>query len=117
MKVDRAHLDVMGGVVVFCKVVSKVVFTWCPRDGQLVLVNSVGDPVETHIHSLGPLELMLAVCKSTGCGVIGDNASWSRLGMTHLSEDLPDEDCLLSIVEEGSHLSFGGRRHNILEDA
>ena len=108
VKVDRAHLDVVRCVVVFGKVVGEVVFAWCPLDGQLVLVNSVRDPVEPHVHSFGSLELMLAVGKSTGCGVISDDSGWSGLGMAHFPEDFPDENCFLSIVEESSYLSFGG---------
>ena len=114
VKVDGEHLDMMCGVVVFCKVVGKVVFTRCPRKGQLVLVDSVRDPVEPHVHGLGPLELVLAVGKSTGCGVIGDDLGWARLGMAHFLENFMDEDCLLPIVEWCSHLSFGCGRHNIL---
>ena len=47
---------VRGGVV-FGKVITVVAATWFPIDDKLLLIASVSDPVETHIHCFGSLLL------------------------------------------------------------
>ena len=66
VKIDWSHLDVMRRVMVFRVVVGKVCFTWGPFDGQLALVYSVWDPMESHVHCFGPLEFVVTVGKATG---------------------------------------------------
>ena len=99
VKINRMHLDVVGCVVMLCVVVSKVGFSRGPVDGKLALVNSVWNPMESHVHSLGPLEFVVMVGKATGGGVICDNLGGGLLFVANLLEDLSDEDRLLAIVE------------------
>ena len=37
----------------FCKIISKVSFAWCPDNFDLVLFDSVSDPVEAHVDGFG----------------------------------------------------------------
>ena len=66
VKINGSYLDMMRRVVVFCVVVGKVCFSWGPFDGQLALVYSVWDPMESHVHCFGPLEFVVTVGKATG---------------------------------------------------
>ena len=117
MKVYRAHLDVVCCVVMLGVVVCKVGVSRGPFNGELPLVNSVWDPVETHVHSLGPLEFVVTVGKSTGSGIVGGDFGGTRLLMAKLLQDVSDENSFLAIVEEGAHFGLRGRSHNISHDA
>ena len=100
VKLNEMHFDVMGSIVVLGVVISKVCFPWGPLNGQLVLVDSIWDPVKTHVHGFGPFQfVVLAGSKSTGCGIVGDNTGRPRLGMAYLLEDLANEHSLLAIME------------------
>ena len=108
VKVDWSHLDVMRCVVVFRVVVGKVCFSWGPFDGQLALVYSVRDPMESHVHCLGAFQLVVTVGKATGSGIVSGDFGGARLFMAKLLQNLSDEDSFLAIVEEGSYLGFSG---------
>ena len=99
MEIYRAHLDVMCGVMMLGIVVRQVGFTRGPLNGELALVNSVWDPMESHVHSLGLLKLVVTVGKTTGSGIIGGDDGGARLFVAYLLEDLSDKDCLLAIVK------------------
>ena len=53
MEVNGAHLDVMGGGMMFGMVVGKVGFTWAPVDKEVALASAVLDPIEAHVHCFG----------------------------------------------------------------
>ena len=39
----------MGGGMVFCHIIGKVGFAWLPENCELLLVDTIPDPIETHI--------------------------------------------------------------------
>jgi hypothetical protein len=43
----------MGGGMMLGKVVGEIVFTGTPMDDELTLLDSIADPVETHVNCFG----------------------------------------------------------------
>jgi hypothetical protein len=96
----------MGCRVILGVVVSKVDFSRCPIDMELVLLGPIADPVETHINGLGPLLFYGSIDDAISCGIVGAK----RRGWLLVSEF--DQCCaeghgLLSIVKERRYLCFG----------
>ena len=54
----------------FGKIVSKILVGWGPINVELALVNSILEPVETHVGSLGSFLLGGAIDDTVGDGVI-----------------------------------------------
>ena len=79
---------VMGQWMMFCEIVSKVGFASAPVDVELVLVDSVLDPVESHVHGFGSALLDGVVGYAVCDGVIGAHGGW-WLGMPHVFKGLP----------------------------
>ena len=71
MEVCGAHVDVVGGRMVFCVVVGQVGCSWSPVDVELALLDPVLQPVEAHVDGLGAF-LFDGVCEDTmACGIVG----------------------------------------------
>jgi hypothetical protein len=51
------------------EMISHIGVTWCPTNVELVLLHSVFDPVESHIHCLGALLLECVIGNAILCGV------------------------------------------------
>ena len=73
--------------------------------------------MESHIHGFGALELGLAVCEARRGGVVSSYACGSNLFPSHFLEHLSEEDRLLSVMEEGPDLCFGGGSHDMFYDS
>ena len=103
--------------VVFGEVICVIVLSWLPMDSKLVLGYSILDPVESHIHGLGSFNFGSSIGKAVGGGIIGGDASRSRLFPAHFLEYGPDMGGFLAIVEQGSNLSLGCCRHDMSHDS
>ena len=67
MEVCGSHFDVVAGRVMFGEVISQIEVSLLPVDLELTLFDLVLDPIETHVHGLGPLDFGLSVGKPI-CG-------------------------------------------------
>jgi hypothetical protein len=66
-----SHNFVMGGWVVFGDIVCKILVAWVPMiDLKLFLLNSVFEPVETHVKGFGAFLTDKRCENSISCGVI-----------------------------------------------
>ena len=97
----------MGCGVVLGEVVGHIFVAWAPVDKELALVDSVLDPVETHVHGFGFASVNSAISDTCSCGVIGlDGCCW--LQMFHLDESGAESGAVSGIVEQTSKFGFGG---------
>ena len=67
MQNDRTHVLVMVDGVMFCVVVTHVVGPWGPKNVKLFLVDSVLDPIESHVNGFGSDLFALTVGNCDGC--------------------------------------------------
>ena len=89
--------------MVFGEVVTVVGFAAAPSNTELVLFNSVLDPVESHVHGLGSLEFGAFVGEAISCGVVCDDRCGFQLGAVEFEENLAEVNRFLAVVEEGSY--------------
>ena len=66
--------------MMFGEVVREVFRSAFPQDGELFLIHSVSDPVETHIDRFGSLLLHCVIRNSFCASVVRDDDCWG-LGM------------------------------------
>ena len=98
----------------FSKIVCNILPSWCPVDPKLALVDSIADPIETHVYRFrsdlfdGPIHN--ATCSSV---VSFDWCCW--LWVAHLCECLTQDGALFGVEEEGANFSFGGGGHDAAE--
>ena len=69
MEVDRADTTMVGASVVLGWVVAQVCGSWCPTELELVLVDSIFNPVEAHVNGFGTFLFEIAVDDAV-CGAI-----------------------------------------------
>ena len=96
----------MGGRVVLGKVISKVEFAFGPYDDKVALVDTIGNPVKTHVHGFGPFEFGVLSGKAMGGGIVCDYSCCLQLLTSQFFQHLSEENRLLSIVEEGCNFGF-----------
>ena len=83
-KVSRADPLMMGGPEMLGEVVAKVFTSRLPVDEELVLFDTVSNPVESHVYCLGTLLLDCVIPNSSSKLVICLNGC-RGLGMTKLT--------------------------------
>ena len=115
MNVVWPYEYVMTGLVMFGVVVGEVAFAGGPVDKELALGNPIVDPVELHVHGLGPALFAGVIGNGVGRGVVSCSGG-RRLWVAHAVEDLPDGDTLLEIEEERREFCLGCRGENVLGD-
>ena len=112
MQVGGSHPAMMSWGVVLGVIVSKVGGTRFPVDMVLALLDSVLEPVESHVNGFGATLLDCVVEDAVGTGIVNlERGGW--LGMSKLEEGLPDGNSVLGIDEGCPSFSFSGRGHNI----
>ena len=99
MQVDGTCFHVVGGRVVFGKVVGKIQFAFGPHNDKVALVDTIMYPVEAHVHGFGPFEFGTLSGKAVGSGIVGDYLCGLQLLISKFFEHLSEEYGLLSIVE------------------
>jgi len=68
-----AHELMVTGQMVLREVVAQVFGPWAPVNEKLALLNTVLDPVKTHIHGFGAFLLDSIGSKTCVCRVVGLN--------------------------------------------
>lgn len=103
--------------MVLGEVITMVGFAAAPSDSNLSLVDSVLNPIETHVDGLGALDFGASVGKAVGGRVVCGDWCWVELWSTEFQENLTEVDGFLAVVKEGSNFSFGGCCHDVLHDS
>jgi hypothetical protein len=70
-QVTRSHQFVMGWGVVFGEVIGEIVFTGAPVNDELVLLDSIADPVESHVNCFGSALFDCFVDNASGTSIVG----------------------------------------------
>ena len=98
MEVDWTHFAVVGGWMMFCEVITFVVFAGLPINSKLPLSNAIAHPVKAHVNGFGAALLDSAIGNAGGTGVVCLNWSW-WLGMAHVGQSGAQPGRIFSIVE------------------
>ena len=94
-KTILTHCLMISRGVVFWDIVSNIICTWSPVNHELVLINPVSDPVESHIHFFATLLFHCAFKESNGCFIIKFHRSrW--LWVARLCKGHSERKCFLS---------------------
>ena len=108
MKVSIAHPTVMGGRVVFGKIIGTIGGATLPENIKLFLITAVTQPPPAHVKGFGSFEADLGGKDAVSSGVVSFEGNTGRgLRMTHLGESGDDRDSLLGIEEETANFGFG----------
>ena len=101
--------------MMFCKIVCPIQFAFSPQDMELVLPDSITDPVESHVYCFGAFLFDGVVGNSGRCGVVSDDGcGW--LGVAEFFEANADGAGLFGVVEHCCKFSFGCRQDDFAED-
>ena len=95
-----------------------VCFVGCsrfPEDMELLLADSIFQPVESHVDGLGMFHFDGVIGDSRGSVVVGlDRSGW--LWVAHLSKGVANGAGLFRIEEEGTEFGLGGTGHDGAND-
>ena len=75
-QISWSYLNVMGGWVVLCKIISPAFISRLPENFELALLYSILKPIESHVNCFTPLLPHCAIDDTTGSSV----ASFHRCG-------------------------------------
>jgi hypothetical protein len=107
VKIVGAHELMMCGGVVFGVVITLVVGARAPVDEKLSLIDSITNPIKSHVHGAGSA-LFDGVTGDPGCcGVVCfDGCGWLR--MAEFVKGGAEDSGFLSIDEEATDFGFSG---------
>ena len=83
------------------KIICQVVGAAAPVDEKLALVDTVTDPVKTHVDSFGAALLDGVVGNPSGTGIVCLDRS-GVLGVAHAFESVTKHGAILGIVKQGT---------------
>ena len=115
MGIDGSYRTVVGGSMSFCVVVAEVGDGGFPVNFELVLFDSVFQPIHAHVGSFqvfcfhGVIED--AVCSS----IVGFNGG-GRLWVSHVFEGISEYSGFAGVGVECTDFGFGGGGADVLED-
>jgi hypothetical protein len=98
-----------------CEIISHIGVTWRPTNVELVLLHSVLDPVDSHIHFLRAFLLHCVIDNTICCGVF----SFEFCGVvvvTHFSQCCACDGAFLRIHKKGTKLGLSNRGYHMFED-
>ena len=114
LEVGAADLTMMRGGMMFGEVVGEVFGSWRPVNDELLLLDAIFDPVETHVHGSGAALFHRVVDDAGCCGVVGfDWRGWLRVA--ELFERGAHGGGFGAVEEERADFGFGGGAHDVLE--
>jgi hypothetical protein len=91
----------------FGEVVCEIIGTFSPVYEKMTLLDTVTDPIKTHIHGFGTALFYGVVADAGSACIIGlDGGRW--LWVAHVSKSGAEHGCLFAVVEECAELGFGG---------
>ena len=93
--------------MVLAEVVSEVGMAWCPIYMEVSLVDSILEPVESHVNGLGSSLFDIGVCDSNCSGII--HLDWcGRLGSADFLECGSNGSSFFGIGKGSTHFGLGG---------
>ena len=105
MKVHVPDLSVVFGREVLGEVIGNIFSSLLPVQAELVLLDAVAHPVETHVKIFGALPAHVASEDAVeGCAVSFDQGG--RLQVAHFEEGRADGNSLLDVEENRSIFGF-----------
>jgi hypothetical protein len=97
------------------KTVGEIVFTSTPMNYELALLDSVADPVKSHVYGFGPTLFDCSVGDASGACIVGLDGCCS-LRMAHFFKCNAERDTVMSVLEYGAKFCFGGGCHDAMHD-
>ncbi len=82
VKIGGSHAAMMRCGVVLGKIIGKIGGARAPLDIELALLDSILNPIETHVHWTGLALFHGFVCKSYSRGIVDLDWGWG-LGVAH----------------------------------
>ena len=101
----RAHVEVVRGRMVFGDIVGVIFGAGRPENDKLALVDSVGEPMESHVNGLTSFDLGVLVDEADGGGVV-DHYGCGRLGVAELLARGADGAAVAGCFERGGYFSL-----------
>ena len=102
----------VGFQVVLGVVIASIYGAWFPIYMELVLLDSILDPMESHVHCLGHFLFDAFVGYADCCGIV--YLYWGgRLRMIHFNQSGAYWNPCLAVKKKRSVFCFGGRCHDI----
>jgi hypothetical protein len=83
MEIESSDLLMMGTRMVFAVVVCEIVFSGCPVDVKLFLLDATANSVEAHVDGLQALLFDVIIGNATGCRIVSLYRCWP-LWVVHL---------------------------------
>ena len=111
-QINWPYLGMMGGWVVFRKIISPVFISWLPENFELALLHSILKPIESHINSFCTFLFDGFVEETVGCAVVGLDRG-RGLFMTHFEKCISDGFRILAVDEDGANFRFCSGGHYI----
>jgi hypothetical protein len=105
----------MGCGMVIGKVVGEIVFTGTPMNYKLALLDSVADPVKSHVNGFGATLFDCLIGDASGACIVGLDGCGS-LRMSHFLKCNTERDTVASVLEDGAEFCFGGVCHDVSHD-
>ena len=90
----------------FGEVVCEIIGTFSPVYEKMTLLDTVTNPIETHIHCFGAALFYGVVADAGSACIIGLDGG-RGLWVAHVVEDIPEYNRRLAIVVEGAEFGFG----------
>ena len=115
MKIVRTHKLVVCRSMVLRHIVCHVCCSRSPVNGELALLYTVSEPVETHVDCLGAFLFDCVIKDAHGAFIVGLEGC-GRLGMAQVAERLSDGAGVLGVQESRSNLSFCSRAKDVFHD-
>jgi hypothetical protein len=108
------HCLVMLGRVMFGVIVSNILGARGPIDMELVLLDSVLNPIKPHIHCVGSDLSYVVVGNPAGGGIVNLYGG-GRLAVPHFFEGDAEADTVFTIKKEGNNFGFPCGGHDSLD--
>jgi hypothetical protein len=114
-QVAWAHQFMMGWGMVLGEVVGEIVFTGRPMNYELVLLDSVADPLKAHVDGFWAT-LFNRFIDDASCACIFGLDGCGSLRLPHFFESDAERDTVTSILEDDAELCFYGTKWILLDN-
>ena len=101
--------------MVFGEIVGLVGRSRFPEDMELLLADTIFQPIESHVDCLRVFHLDGVIGNSGGGAIVGlDGSCWLR--MSHLSKGVANGASLFGVEEQGTEFGLSGTGHDCTDD-
>ena len=104
MEDGSPHFLIVGGLVMFCVIITQIFLTWAPINNKLAFVTSILKQIKTNINSFGRFLFYGFIGKTNRCGVIDLNGGCGVVDGPFLLNIPLLEGCILHIRDQHQFL-------------